>query len=240
VSASLWQTALPGTLTPLSRGALARLALSAAAGELSDKARHQVPGRSDEYSRVGEAVYEAASILERAQEVLERAVILERERGASWEAIGEAWGDIGGQSAQERFGAVVDTWRQRLHGPRDPEGTPGLPEAVEDPARYAQALDAWVVRHREPADVGGGDRCPVSGALPTASLAEQIDWLLAEGSTLRTVLAERADPARESAYLQHKAALLERIAESAPWDTKAAEAAAKARAAAQAVRVRGV
>ena len=240
MSTSLWQTELPGTRGPLSRRALARLALSTVARELSDKARHQVPSKFDEYRRIGGAVSEAACIVAGAQEVLEQAVILERERGASWREIGEACGDVDEQTARERFGEVVDTWRQGIHRPWDPDGTPGLPESVENPATFAADLDAWVVRHREPWDVGGDDRRPVSGALPTASLAEQIDWLLAEASALRATPAERPDPAAESAYFQHKAALMERIAESAPWDTQAAKAAEKAREAAEKFRMRGV
>ena len=240
MSTSLWQIALPWTSGPLSRRALARLALSTAARDLSDKARHQVPSRFDEHSRIAEAVSEAVSIVAGAQEVLERAVILERERGASWREIAEACGDLGEQAARERFGEAVDTWRQALHGPRSGDGTPGFPEAVENFASSAADLDAWVVRHREPWDVGGGDLRPVSAALPAASLAEQVDWLLAEGSALRATLAEEPDPAAESAYFQHKAALMERIAESAQWDTKAAQAAARAREAAQKVRMRGV
>jgi hypothetical protein len=235
---SLWDSA-SGTDEPLSRRGLARLALSACARELSDKARHQVAAMSDEWARPGEAVQEAAIIMERAQELLERAVIWERERATPWSTIGEALGDITKQAAQERFGDVVNAWRELLHGPRDPEGTPGLPEAVENTARTAQDLDEWVCRHREFTDVGAGELHPVSAYLPRASLVEQINWLLAEESAVRDLPGDAPNPAFEAAYFQHKATLMERIAEATPGDLEAAEAAVQARVAAEKIRVRG-
>src|SRR5215211_7484547 len=99
---SLYEAMAKDGLFDLPPAALARLALSQAARELSDSARHFVPTTSDRHSQGGMMVEDAARLVSAGQYVLERAVIYERERGRSWETIGEALG-ITRQSAHERF-----------------------------------------------------------------------------------------------------------------------------------------
>ena len=74
-----------------SHQARARLALSAAAKELSDYARGLVSA-DDRGSGPGEVVERAVQLVDDARGVLERAVVYERERGASWQTIGAALG----------------------------------------------------------------------------------------------------------------------------------------------------
>src|SRR6266704_6038762 len=98
-----------------SRKSQARIALSVAAREVSDEARGLVPA-DDRGSGVGEIVERAVQLVDRTRDVLERAVVYEREEGASWQDIGAALG-ISRQTAQERFAEVEQRWRDALRRP---------------------------------------------------------------------------------------------------------------------------
>lgn len=149
-----------------SRRARARLALCQAARKLSDQARALVPTAADGHHRPGQWVGEAAGLVDRAREVLELAVVAERQRGTSWESIAAVLG-ISADMAEGRFGVQERRWKAALRHPYvKPSGVAGfqLPEGAHHPDRYAQALDAWVLRHRERQDPGH-DEHPVSGHL---------------------------------------------------------------------------
>ena len=155
----------PATVYP-SR-ARARLALSAACRELSDRARSQVPTLSDGRAHPGEYVEAARALVALAGECLERAVVYERERGTTWEAIGETLG-ITRQSAHERFAAAEDAWRDTLVRPWVVAGSvlnPRLPEGADDPDHAVVYLDAWARRHAEETDPNHDHPNPVSGGL---------------------------------------------------------------------------
>jgi hypothetical protein len=150
--------------------ARARLALAVAARNLSDLARGAVRTTADRYAHEGEAVEDALRLVAAAEEVLNRAVVWEREKGTTWEVIAEALGGRRKQTAQERFAGVVARWKAALLRPWQPATDQdsvysALPSGAEDPAQWASRLDAWCRRHREPTDVDRDDPQPVSGGL---------------------------------------------------------------------------
>jgi hypothetical protein len=148
------------------RRARARLALCQAARKLSDQARALVPTAADDHHRAGQWVGDAAGLVDEARQVLELAVVAERQRGTSWENIAATLG-ISPEMAEGRFGPVERKWKAALRHPHvKPGGAVGfqLPESAHHPERYAQALDTWVLRHRERQDPGQ-DEHPVSGHL---------------------------------------------------------------------------
>jgi len=153
-------------LAQYGRRARARLALCQAARRLSDQARALVPTAADDHHRRGQWVGDAAGLVDRAREVLELAVVAERHRGTSWGNIAAALG-ISPEMAEGRFGALEREWKAALRHPQvKAGGVVGfqLPEGAHHPDHYAQALDAWVLRHRERQDPGH-DEHPVSGHL---------------------------------------------------------------------------
>jgi hypothetical protein len=89
-----------------------------------------------------------------AEQVVDQAVIAERERGASWADIGEAAGSSR-QSAHERWAGAVGAWvlmgRKRT----------GIGRGPADPEVHARDLDAWYT-----ALLAGVDR-PISRTLPS-------------------------------------------------------------------------
>jgi hypothetical protein len=55
-----------------------------AAAQLADRARSRVPTNDDSLIKPGELLDEARSLLVAAEELVEKAIIFERERGTSW------------------------------------------------------------------------------------------------------------------------------------------------------------
>jgi hypothetical protein len=210
------------------RVAQARVALSVAAREVSDYARGLVPA-DDRGSGAGEIVERAAQLVEDARSVLERAVVYEREQGVSWQTIGAALG-ISRQTAHERFAEAERRWQDALRRPYAEAGPGGwqalrLPEGAEDPERWGQQLDSWVIRHRERADIDTGEH-PVSGRQRAQSLLEASGDLVKEG---RELTDRGASVAERFAFYERKAALLEQIAAADPDDPAAGQAAIAAR-----------
>jgi|SRR5215207_6318849 len=211
-----------------SRKSQARIALSVAAREVSDEARGLVSA-DDRSSGVGEIVERAVQLVDRTRDVLERAVVYEREQGASWQDIGAALG-VSRQTAHERFAEVEQRWKDALRRPYAEAGPGGrralrLPEGAEDPERWSRQLDAWVIQHRERTDVDTGEH-PVSGLQRPQTLLEASDDLVIEG---RELTARGASPGERFAFYERKATLLEQIAAADPDDPAARQAAIAAR-----------
>jgi hypothetical protein len=214
--------------TQYGREAQARVALSVAAREVSDYARGLVPA-DDRGSGAGEVLERAAQLVDEARNVLERAVVYEREQGASWQTIGAALG-ISRQTAHERFAEIERRWQDALRRPYAEAGPGGrltlrLPDGAEDPKRWGQQLDSWVIRHRERADMDTGEH-PVSGRQRAQSLLEASGDLVKEGRELTT---RGASMAERFAFYERKAALLQQIAAADPEDPAAEHAAIAAR-----------
>jgi hypothetical protein len=211
-----------------SHRAQARLALSVAAKGVSDEARGLVSA-DDRGSGAGEIVERAVQLVDDARAVLDRAVVYERVRGASWQAIGAAIG-ISRQTAHERFAEVERRWQDALGG-SDAAGGPGgrraprLPPGAEDPEGWGRRLDRWVIRHREPGDLDTGEH-PVSGQQGPQSLLQAAVELRHDGQEL---ISRGASLAERFAFYERKSVLLEQIAAADPDDPAAGEAAAAAR-----------
>jgi len=205
----------------------ARLALSVAAKGVSDEARGLVSA-DDRGTGAGEIVEWAVQLVDDARAVLDRAVVYERERGASWQTIGAAIG-ISRQTAHERFAEVERCWKEALGRSDAAAGrgrqAPGLPPGAEDPEGWGRQLDQWVIRHREPGDFDSGEYA-VSGQQGPQSLLEAAVELRHDGQELT---GRGASLAERFAFYERKAVLLEQIAAADPDDPAAGEAAAAAR-----------
>jgi hypothetical protein len=191
--------------------ARARLALAVAARNLSDLARSAVPTTADRpAARDGEAVEEALRLVAAAEEVLNRAVVWEREKGTTWEAIAEALGGRRKQTAQERFAEVVASWKAALLRPWQPATDQdtvysALPTGAEDPDQWARRLDAWCRQHHEPTDVHRDDPHPVSSGLqvdPTDVLFTIVQLLHRQAMAMqdRRLGGETPHPVEVQAY----------------------------------------
>jgi hypothetical protein len=208
-----------------SRRSLARLALSVAAAELADHARALVPTNADAHAEPGEFLEHAQQLLAAAQSLVQRAAVLERERGASWDVLGERL-EISKQAAQQRFAATLENWRSALDEPLVPTGRNQvvydcrLPDGPDDPERHAQRLDAWLAHHQEP-----DAQRSVSEGLQRATLVERV----AELTRQARFVVHEPDPAKHRAFQERKAAVLTAIAEARPGDADAAAAAVAAR-----------
>ncbi|RST19593.1 hypothetical protein E2C00_00600 [Streptomyces sp. WAC05374] len=121
---------------------------------------HLVPAHHDESQQPGEFVAEALYPVEQAREVLQRAVIYERQRHR-WETIGESLG-VTRQTAHERF-KDAETGRQRdLIQPHEQvrgRACPVLHEAALHPTATGRRLDAWATAHSRN---HAGDEHPVT------------------------------------------------------------------------------
>lgn len=211
-----------------SHGAQARIALSASARQVSDGSRRLVSA-DDRNSGAGEIVEQAGQLVDDAHVLLDRAVIYERERGASWQTVGAALG-ISRQTAHERFAEIERQWKDALRRPYAEAGPGGprtqrLPAGAEDPERWAQQLDEWVVRHREPSDLDTSEH-PVSGQQGPQSLQAAAAELRRDGYELTS---RGASLTERFAFYERKADLLEQIAAADPDDPAASQAAAAAR-----------
>ncbi|WP_030348935.1 hypothetical protein [Streptomyces sp. NRRL S-1022] len=220
-----------------SRRALSRLVLSFEQRDLAERAAAGVP-TDDTYAHPGELVEEAQTLVELAQQVLRWAVIHERQKGTSWEEIGQRLGGITRQSAHERYKDAVDEWQFSLVQPYEP-GTaaspypaPVLHEAALEPTATGARLDAWA---REHVPSARGTEHPVTGHLPPLTTVEEMNQVLA---AIQHLTAHGASPAERAAVYERKAALLERIA-AEDGRPEAAEQAADARARAARLREEG-
>jgi len=211
-----------------SRRSLARLAFSVAAAQLADRARARVPTTDDSWGRPGELLDEARALVVAAEELMEKALVCERERGASWTELGEVLG-ISKQGAQQKYGTLAEDWATAVEQATRPTASglvafcvPG--EGGESPEEHAKRLDAWVLRHAEKHNAPRGKN-PVSDGLERPSLIEQTSALARLARRMRA----ETDPAKQRVFRECKAAVLTRIAEADPTDINAAEAAEDAR-----------
>lgn len=174
------------------RAAVADLAdrISAAAGAMTDP-------RGDSQRGRGGLIRDAAAIRAEAENLLALAVAAERHRGASWEAVGEAFG-VTRQSAHARYGPLAEEldqgliryWLDTAAG-----GCPGpewvrIPEAAADPYGTGQRLNltGWPGRVRHgPAGGGPGDMTDAERAAMAAAAAVLIDGLRAQGADPREI-----------------------------------------------------
>lgn len=154
------------------REALARLALSRAAADLAEGAGALVVTRNDADTGPGGRVSEARQLAEHAERLLARAVVYERERGASWEDIAR-YLDLEPRAAEERFAPELARWSEAFEVPYRLDETgrkrvPQLPDGAYDPDCARERLDLWASLHATIRD-----RHAVSAGLRMAHPAEQ-------------------------------------------------------------------
>jgi hypothetical protein len=209
-----------------SRRALARLAFSAAAAQLADHARGRVPTYDDSGLRPGELLDEARSLVVAAQELLEKAIVFERERGTSWAELGEVLG-VSKQAAQQQHGQAVDDWTVSVNlaltvadGGVVFAHVPG--EGGDTPAELAERLDAWCAQYAGKHNRPRGTN-PVTEGLELAGSAEQVVLL----NRLAQRMTNEQDPAKQRAFHTAKAVLMASLAEETPEDVEAQRAAAR-------------
>jgi hypothetical protein len=158
--------------------ARARVALSAAARELSDDARELVDTEHETTSNSIRELVERVNRLAGAVEELRRlAVVYARERNLSWESVGEALG-VTRQTAHERFAKVVDEWHDSLYDPAR-HTYQWLPDGAYNPDQTIARLETWLARHDEhsqPRGVAAG--LPAYDALRrTGETLARANWL---------------------------------------------------------------
>lgn len=203
------------------RLALARLALSSVAADVSEAAAATVPTVSDDFARPYEFVQDAARLVSAAQQVLVRAVVYARDAGASWDDIAEAVG-TSADEVLRRFSVAIERWEDALNRPLERSGSyliSRLPDGADRPDWHADYLDQWCAEHLPPSSAarhnarhnGIEDRM-VSAKLPKHTRLTELH------SVLRTAcyFNDRGDGATDAewhAYHVRKAALLDGAAQ---------------------------
>jgi hypothetical protein len=188
---------------------LARLAYSHAAFELSERLVSEAATHSDAYGRGAFLTEEALATFSEAEGLLQAAVVADRTRGASWQAVAEAL-DVSAERARERFAQHEREFREAVLFPHSytENGALGYtvaPYAVEEPDRVREQLDAWVVEHRRSSGPDRDEPTPVTRglvAMSTTWIAETIGQVL----ELSEALITRELPAGvtyETAELRH-------------------------------------
>lgn len=157
---------------PYTEQSLAQLALAATAQDLADFLIGFVAVWSDYNPR---PVEDAARFVRRAQELLDRAVIVEKAGGASWEDIGDTL-EITRQSAHAKFRKVTEEWEEAVKRPIVTDEIYGItgglethtynrmPAGTSTPDETASYLDKWALAHAQADGRDVGER-PVSGGL---------------------------------------------------------------------------
>ncbi|MGW7314825.1 hypothetical protein [Streptomyces sp. NPDC054865] len=208
---------------PYTRAARARLMLSDGYRETAETALSRVGTQDDSSDTVapGDFVREAAELIRLAEHAQRRAVVYERERGTSWEEIGDALG-ITKQSAHARFAEYANEWSEPFDKPerRHPDGTADdrrIPYGVRyspntsvpangSAEKTAAALDQWLRRHE-----GWADQVdPVSGSLPRYSTLE-MSLLVGDAAHRMRIDQLVPDPYAEADLWEFHAELRERM-----------------------------
>ncbi|MEV3986227.1 hypothetical protein [Nonomuraea sp. NPDC049758] len=221
----------------LSRRALARLAVADEAADASDRLRGLVDPSNDEWARPGEIVEQAARLFEQAREILAKVVVYERLKGASWETIGSALGEISKQAAHERYGsAETEFRRQALLAWLIPEEAYCQLGEVADAAGTIRRIQRWQNRATEPGAAPVDDWTPP--AYKPMDTTEQSGLVIEAASLLSGVgiykNAPKLTPEQRSkaelGLARRKVALYTAICEANPEDPNTAEVLAGARA----------
>jgi hypothetical protein len=176
---------------------LGRLAYSHAVYELSERLVSEVGTYSDGFGRGAFLAESAITIISEANGLLEAAVVADRLRGASWDAVADAL-VVSAEAAQERFGSAERQFREAVLFPHRYAENGGLgytvaPYAVEEPDWVRERLDAWVVEHRRSSGADRDEPEPVTRGLAAMArtwITERIGQVL----ELSHALIKRALP----------------------------------------------
>lgn len=168
----------------LDRASRIRLALSAVAVELADRAARIASTAHD--GRPGDVTAAARTLVARADAALQLAVLYDRCRSASWTVIGEALGEVTKQTAHERFAAVerqVDEAITEHWLTGDPR-TAGLPEGADADPRTIAKLDRWAAARPRDGAPGDDPNLAVSAGLSPMTTTQHGEMLAAAATLL--------------------------------------------------------
>jgi hypothetical protein len=225
---------------PVTDRGLARLMLSDAYRETAEYALGGIFPGADSHANPGEFVGQALRTLRNAEEVLRWAVVYERERGTSWDEIGEALGPITRQSAHRRFADQVEQWRAPLEEPETVRlnGTAQdsrIPYPASKPEETAEHLDGWLRERTVASNAWAGRERPVSDCLDRHTTASAL--VISSKYTARLLRDQMVpDPQQLADAADLHADLLERLVREGDAPEEAAEWIARDRARAQALR----
>ncbi|MER8237386.1 hypothetical protein [Streptomyces sp. NPDC094049] len=225
---------------PFTERGLARLMLSHSLKEVAECALGDISPRSDKHAEPGEFVENARRLLREAEDAVHWAVVYERERGTSWDDIGEALGPVTRQSAHRRFADQVVQWRAPLDEPETVhlDGTARderIPYPASDPEKGAAHLDHWLLDHTADTDTWYGSAQPVSRHLDRHSTTSA---LMITGKYTARLLTDQMvpDPHRQADAADRHADLLERLIREGNAPAEAHDWIIRDRARAQALR----
>jgi hypothetical protein len=158
---------LPGPVegAPYTTRSLTLLRLACAAAEAADFAIGEVPtGPPPRLShQPGLYLEDALTLVARAREVLDAVVLVELDRGTSWEDIAEivtayTREELSAAAAEARWAPLEKDWNDQLARAATPGRTSniGLSEELADPDACIARLDDWVTRHADDSPRGDG------------------------------------------------------------------------------------
>ncbi len=200
---------------PYNEQGLARLMLSHAYKDVAEGALSGISPRADQHAEPGEFIEHARQLLLDAEDALRWAVVYERERGTSWDDIGDALGPVTRQSAHRKFADQVGQWRTPLDEPETvrSDGTADdtrIPYPASDPESAAGRLDHWLLEHTAETDSWYGSAQPVSRHLLRHTTLTAL--LLTERASHRLLQDQLVpDPHRQADVADRHADLLERL-----------------------------
>ncbi|MDC0766142.1 hypothetical protein [Streptomyces sp. HD] len=200
---------------PYTREALARLVLSQAAADLALGAGPLAVTRNDADTGLGGRASEARQLVEHATQLLVRAVVFERERGASWADIGRYAG-LDAQAAEERFAPELARWSEELEVPHLlDEGGRGrvlrLPYAAYAPHIASRDLDLWAHLHLTTRDLHA-----VSAGLRMAGPAERVTYPETESDEMGGIVRGES---RLRPFLELLAHYIDHPFDDTDWET---------------------
>jgi hypothetical protein len=220
-ASDVWPEPVEGA--PLTTRAGAELALAAALREVADLARTLVPTGPPGGAYGGALVADARRLTALAGRALAAAITVERADGTPWSDIAQATGEDPHQ-ARTRWEPMVEQWDAAIEQAAVPAAADEQVVPLE--ARVTE-LDAWVVRHRDPADAAGGDQ-PVSTALERMDPHHELLHLAAVRRRLAALHDGSSPPAQLLDLVEREALLEEHLAATAdPADRADHEQAAE-------------
>lgn len=175
----------------------------------------------------GQLVEQARRLVKKAEELLEQAVIAERQRDTSWEQIGQALGGLSKSAAHKRYGPLLAEWAEHYDGTTTEDEDSGKESLGPDaPFVVAYQLVEWTWKEAEEIiddqDLLAALRnATVAASGASASRPRDRSNVTSEGEEPRVTLLTASSGSGKSAAL---AALAARYREA---DQSAASAAAQ-------------
>ncbi|MEV4222292.1 hypothetical protein [Nonomuraea sp. NPDC049725] len=227
-----------------SRTALARLAVTTEAADISDRYRAlAADGDNSPNGRPGELVDYAWRLVEQARAILQAAVVTERLAGTSWETIGENLGEISKQAAHERYGAAETVFRRAaLMAWLVPERADDQLGTLADPDAALAHLNRFLYPPEHGIQFTFGPRqdtepVPLPPGYPEMTdteraglIIEAANLLMGVGMHKRAGVTEHERRDAELGLARRKVELYEAIAAERPDDSEHADLLAGARA----------